>query len=483
MTLAAEAAGLGLWNWDVESDDFWFTSQSSGLPGFSSANKHIGREHVITHIHPDDLEVVRKARETAVNGTGVFFSEFRLLRPNGGLRWLKAKGEVKYEQDGVAKCLHGVIYDVTEQRQAEERFRLVVDGARTAMIMADANGNITLANLQAEKVFGYNREELLGHSIDMLLPKGIYASSVRMRVVESHSAGLMGVAGDVFGRRKDGAPVPLEIGFTPLWMSGDTFVLASIADISERLRSEQEIALQRDEVAHLARVAILGEISGSLAHELNQPLTSILSNAQAALRFLGRSPPNIDEVRDSLIQIVDSDKRASEVIRRLRAMLRKEKVDYQRLELNSIVREVVRLLDSDLLNRKISVVLELCSSLPPIYGDRVQLQQVLLNLIVNGCDAMRDIKAERVLRISTKSLDDSSITVSVRDLGHGVPADDLERIFMPFVTSKPEGIALGLAICATIIWTHRGKLWATNNQESGATFHFQLPVDITHNTR
>lgn len=485
MTLAAEAAGLGLWNWDVESDDFWFTSRGSGLPGFSSTNERIGREHVITWIHPEDLDLMRKAREAAIEGTGAFFGQFRLLPPGGGTRWLTANGEVEYSQDGHAKRLHGVIYDVTERRQAEERFRLVVDGAQTAMIMADANGIIALANLQAEKVFGYPREELLGNAIDTLLPDNIYPGNLRkcIDLMDNPSAAPIGVAGDVFGRRKDGTPVPLEIGFTPLWMSGDTFVLASIADISERLRSEQEIALQRDELAHLARVAILGEISGSLAHELNQPLTSILSNAQAALRFLEHAPPNIDEVRDSLVQIVDSDKRASEVIRRLRAMLRKEKVDFQKLELNDIVREVVRLLDSDLLNRRISVVLELESSLPSVHGDRVQLQQVLLNLIVNGCDAMKDLKTERTLRVSTQSHEGASITVSVHDLGHGIPTDDLERIFMPFITSKPEGIGLGLAICTTIIQTHRGKFWAANNQERGATFHFQLPVDIAPGTQ
>lgn len=484
MTLAAEAAGLGLWNWDLESDDFWFTSQGSGLPGFSSINDRIGREHVITRIHPDDLEVMRKAREAAINGTGVFFSEFRLLPQSGGMRWLTANGEVEYAQDGHARRLHGVIYDVTERRQAEERFRLVVDGAQTAMIMADSKGNITLANLQAEKVFGYKREELLGNPIDMLLPHDIYGSHVRklIELMENQGAEPVDIEGDVIGRRKDGAPVPLEIGLTPLWISGDRFVLASITDISERLRSEQEIALQRDELAHLARVAILGEISGSLAHELNQPLTSILSNAQAALRFLEHSPPNIGEVRDSLVQIVGSDKQASEVIRRLRAMLRKEKVDYQKLDLNDIVREVVRLLDSDLLNRRISVVLELGSNLPSIYGDRVQLQQVLLNLIVNGCDAMRDTETGRTLRIDTKSSDDASVTASIRDLGHGIPTDDLERIFMPFITSKPEGIGLGLAICGTIMRTHRGKLWANNNPEQGATFHFRLPVDITPDT-
>jgi two-component system, LuxR family, sensor kinase FixL len=484
MTLAAEAAGLGLWTWDLDNDDFWFTNQSSGLFGFSAAKDRIGKEHVLSRIHPDDLEEMRKARDKAISGTGFYSGEFRLLPRNGGIRWLTARGRVEYSPEGKAQSLRGVIYDVTDRHQADERFRLVVDGAQTAMIMADPNGNITLANQQAEKVFGYSRKELLGRSVDMLLPHHSRAGHVDKRADfrETPRTRPMGDAGDVFGCRKDGTLVPLEIGLTPLWISGELFVLASITDIGERLRSEQEIALQRDEVAHLSRVAILGEISGSLAHELNQPLTSILSNAQAALRFLEHSPPNIGEVRDSLVQIVDSDKRASEVIRRLRGMLRKERSDYQKIAINGVVQDVVRLLDSDLLHRGVSLVLELESGLPQILGDRVQLQQVLLNLIVNGCDAMKDLETGRTLSISSKSLDGSAVTVSIKDVGHGVPADDLDRIFMPFITSKAEGIGLGLAICGSIMRTHRGKLWATNNQGPGATFHFQLPVDVTLNS-
>src|SRR5690606_26428171 len=150
------------------------------------------------------------------------------------------------------------------------------------------------------------------------------------------------------------------------------FVLASVSDIGERLRLEQESALQRDELAHLSRVTLLGEMSGSLAHELNQPLTAILSNAQAALRFLQHDQPDRGEVHDSLVHIVENDKRASEVIRRLRAMLRKEPVDYQQLAVNEVVRDVLRLINSDILNRNVAVILDLAPGLPPVSGDRVQ---------------------------------------------------------------------------------------------------------------
>jgi two-component system, LuxR family, sensor kinase FixL len=481
MALAVEAAGIGLWNWDIGSDSPCLTGHGNDLFDMRPVGNRMDGEHAITGVHPDDVESMRQAREEAIQGTGVYFAEFRLLPLSGGTRWLAARGKVEYSPDGQAQCLRGVVYDVTERRQAEERFRLVVDGAQSAMIMSDSNGIITLANAQAERVFGYTREELLGKPVAMLLPhysRGGYLQK-RAHPVEPPEVRPAAASGEVHGYRKDGTKVPLEIGLTPLWVSEELLVLASITDISERLRSEQEIALQRDEVAHLSRVAILGEISGSLAHELNQPLTSILSNAQAALRFLEHSPANIGEVRESLVQIVDSDKRASEVIRRLRAMLRKERIEFQKLDINGVVRDVVRLLDSDLLNRGVSVVLDLEPSPPRVYGDRVQLQQVLLNLIVNGCDAMKDMESGRTLRLRTNSSDGTSVTVSIHDLGHGIPPDDLERIFMPFVTSKPEGVGLGLAICGTIIRTHRGRIWAANNTGQGATFHFQLPSDAS----
>lgn len=478
MQLAAQAAGLGMWTWDLDNNDFWFTDEGNGLLGFPSS-KSIDRESLLARVHPDDREAVRHAREEAIHGTGDFACEFRLLDPGGDVRWIAAKGSVEHAPSGEPLFLRGVVLDITDRHQADERFRLVVDGAPTAMLMVDGEGRITLANAQAEHVFGYTRTELLGRSIDMLVPQGVLANHTAP--LENRAAQLparaTGTNREVLGRRKDGTEVPLEIGLTSIRISDHLSVLATMTDISEQLRSEQETALQRDELAHLSRVAMLGEISGSLAHELNQPLTAILSNAQAALRFLERDPPDLDEIRDSLIHIVASDKGASEVIRRLRAMLRKEKVDYQQLAINEVVQDVLSLLDSDFLNRNVTVALELGSDLPWVNGDRVQLQQVLLNLVINACDAMGEIGNGRKLRVRTEAVPGPAVRVSISDIGHGIPPDDLERIFMPFVTSKTEGIGLGLAICGTIIRMHRGKLWATNNPSRGATLHFELPVE------
>jgi C4-dicarboxylate-specific signal transduction histidine kinase len=221
---------------------------------------------------------------------------------------------------------------------------------------------------------------------------------------------------------------------------------------------------------------MLAELSGSLAHELNQPMTAVLSNAQAALRFLAHSPPNLDEVRESLASIVENDKRAGEVIRRLRAMLRKEPAEYKRLDINDVVLDVLRIIRSDLLNRNVDMVMELAPALPQIEGDRVQLQQVLLNLVMNAADAMETVAKGREIRMETLLTDSGDVQVSVVDAGCGIPADNLELIFSPFVTSKVSGMGLGLAVCTSIVQTHHGRIWATNNASRGATLHFSLPA-------
>jgi C4-dicarboxylate-specific signal transduction histidine kinase len=256
-----------------------------------------------------------------------------------------------------------------------------------------------------------------------------------------------------------------------------SMVLVSLIDISERRVNERRAATQRDEIAHLSRVAMLGELSGSLAHELNQPLAAILSNAQAAQLLLARDPPQIQTVTEILGDIVTSDRRAGAVIERLRSMLRKEDLKHALLDLNDVAEESLRLMHSDLLNRRVSVDTSFAQNLPPVSGDRVQLQQVMLNLLINGSDAAAGVGREARLHVSSRLTERGSVALAVSDNGDGIAPQDIERIFEPFVTSKPHGIGLGLAICRSIIEAHGGRLWASNNASRGATMEFELPAE------
>ncbi len=242
-------------------------------------------------------------------------------------------------------------------------------------------------------------------------------------------------------------------------------------------RAELEIAQQRNQLTHLSRVSMLGELSGSIVHEISQPLTASLSNAQAAQLLLSKSEPDLKEVREILRDIVADDHRAVEVIRRLRQLLKRGVVQLQALGANEIVEDVLKLLRSELIDRGVTVHPELASSLPILQGDRVELQQVLINLVTNACDAMADMPSEaRTLTIRTGLDGDDFVLISVSDTGPGIAEGKLDQVFEPFFTSKANGMGLGLSVCRTIINAHGGKLWAEHNSGRGATFHLLLPL-------
>jgi C4-dicarboxylate-specific signal transduction histidine kinase len=233
------------------------------------------------------------------------------------------------------------------------------------------------------------------------------------------------------------------------------------------------------ELTHLSRVAMLGELSGAIAHELNQPLTAILSNAQAAQRFIAQGKASTEELREILSDIVSEDQRAGEIIRRLRVLLSPAERLLQAVDLNEVVSEALALLHSELENQRVTLRAELAASLPRVKADAVQLQQVLINLLLNACDAMREIPSTvRGLMVRTGLTADGSVCVSVIDQGSGVAAEILEKIFDSYFTTKPSGMGLGLSVCRSIVRAHGGRIWAENNHGRGASFHFSLPATV-----
>jgi PAS domain S-box-containing protein len=248
-------------------------------------------------------------------------------------------------------------------------------------------------------------------------------------------------------------------------------------DISKRKLAELDVQQKRKEVMHLARVAMLGELSGALAHELNQPLTAILSNAQAAQRFLRREPPELGEVGEILQDIVDEDQRAGEIIRRLRRLFANRETMRQQVGANELVVGVIRILRNDLLNHGVALTVELAPAPLVLQADQVQLQQVLINLLVNACDAMvAAADGGRAITVRVAAEPAEQLHISVSDCGPGIAPAVLERLFEPFYTTKENGMGLGLSICRGIVGAHGGRLWAENGAQGGAVFHLCLPL-------
>ena len=265
---------------------------------------------------------------------------------------------------------------------------------------------------------------------------------------------------------------------SPIKLNGEiNAVLLITRDITDRKRIEDEIRRNREELAHVMRVATLGELSASLAHEINQPLTAILSNAQAAQRFLNSDKPDLEEVRDILADIILDDKRAGEVIRRLRALFRNAELEKKGLDVNRLIDDTLAIIKSETIMRNVSIKMESNKILHPVIGDQIQLQQVILNLVMNASEAMAALEGDsRKVIITLEREDEKSVKITIRDFGIGIDENKIDRIFEPFYTTKREGIGMGLSISKSIIEAHGGRLWAENNPDGGATFHFTLPI-------
>jgi PAS domain S-box-containing protein len=385
--------------------------------------------------------------------------------------------------DGIAALVS--IVDLTERKRDAEILkreraflRQVIDTDPNLIFAKDRSGRFTLANKAVADVYGTTVDDLLGRTDAHFNHDAAEVAAFRrddLRVMETRGElfiaeeRITDAGGHTRYLQTVKRPIVGEDGLA-------NQVLGVSTDVSARKATELQLGVQRNELAHLSRVTMLAELSGSMAHELNQPLTAILSNAQAGLRFLERDTVSLEELRAILEDIVADDKRAGHVISGLRMLLMKGEMKREELQVNAAVEDVLRILHSDLVHLGVDARVQAAPDLPAVRGDRVQVQQVLLNLVVNGCDAMSSCPArKRHLLVSTE-LDEGFVRVSIADRGHGIAHEHADRIFQPFFTTKEQGLGMGLAICRNIVTTHGGRLWATENDGGGTKFHFTLPV-------
>ncbi len=352
--------------------------------------------------------------------------------------------------------------------------------AADAIISIDDNQCITRFNPAAEQTFGYSAREVVGESLEMLLPEQ-FRSGHRKHVEgfgrAQQPSRQMNEREDIVGLKKDGTTFPGRASISRVESGGRTTLTVFLRDISDIREAREAAQISREELAHVTRIGMLGEISASLAHELNQPLTAILTNAQVLKRQMDADQPGLDGASEVVSDVIDDARRAGEVIKRLKALLKRGQHKVDVIDINQLVTGVGQLLSSEIIIKQIALTIELAPDLPAVSADRVQLQQILLNLLSNAFDAMEGLDpVDRHLLIRTSQAAPKAVEVCVKDSGAGFKGESYRRLIEPFYTTKEGGLGMGLAISRTILQAHGGRLWAENNRGPGAAFYFTLPV-------
>jgi PAS domain S-box-containing protein len=484
--LAANAANLGLWLWNIRDDELWVTEKWRRLFGFAESEP-VSFDRVLQIVHPEDRERTKQlVQQMFEGGGGEHESEYRITRPDGSTRWIAGYGGVELDERGKPAFARGVSRDITGRKLAEEKFQLVLDAAPNAMIMVDSAGVITFANASATTVFGYSLSELIGRSIETLIPERFRDRHVgdRNGFLSEPSSRAMGAGRDLFGRRKDGSEFPVEVGLNPIRTGQGLFVLASVIDITARKQAELEHQLQNMELARVGRVAVMGELAASLAHEVNNPIGAIVTNASAAQRSIAAGKLGTEELTELLTDIVADGRRAGEVIQGIRNMVRKGKPRRALIQIGDTIRELLRIVHADAVGREIEVTAEVDSDTGQVWGDPVQILQVLLNLAINSFEAMTAVPSDaRCLAIHAGCDGNGDILVSMRDSGPGFPSGMVEQLFEPFFSTKAEGTGMGLAIARSIVEAHGGTLSGENCEDGGSCFTVHLPRSKEDNSQ
>jgi PAS domain S-box-containing protein len=479
MSLAMDAANLGLWEWNVSKDELWTTKARLarfGLPASGKLNMEAG----LSTVHIDDRDRVRQALKDAAKTGRDYNLKYRAVLPDGSIRWTDHRGRCVIGADGKPAILRGISMDVTEQKQAEEKFRLAVEASPSGILLVNGRGEIVLVNSQIEKLFGYDRGELIGRSVEILVPDRLAAQHPehRAQFFASPTARAMGAGRELFGRRKDGAEFPVEIGLNPIEAAEGMLILAAVVDISARVAAEEEARRRREQVELLSRVSLLGEMTASLAHELNQPLAAIVNNATAAMQYLEQKRLNPEQLQDILTDVIEDGRRACDIMQNVRSAIKKGSAIRGPINLNDVAKAVAHMVRADAAAQSCKIELSLTQNLPAVEGDPTQIQQVLINLVGNAFDANRKAPpSRRVVEIATRYNGDGAIGVSVRDHGSGISETNRERLFEQFFTTKDGGLGMGLAIVRSIIEAHGGSVTAENADGGGARFYFRLPIN------
>ncbi len=493
---AQRMARMGFLDWDLKTNEIEWSEEVYDLYGIDRGTP-VTLEQTVGLVHPDDLEFVNENINMALEGVRDYDIDHRMVRPDGKVMWVHARADLERDAEGRPAALMGTVVDITERKLAEEelinseeRFRNLMEQSPLGIVIFTPDGRITQVNSAWMLAWGIDELESTRFiaKYNILIDPQLEQLGV-LPLVEKAFAGERVVLPPIeYSGQRAVEDIGLEdIEPKTVWIQvhlysikdeqgAVAYVVNILMDITDLKRAEQEAREQREALARVERATSMGQLTGSIAHELNQPLTGILSSAQAGEMLIKQGRVEPDALAEIMAAIAADAKRAGEVLHNLRDLYREQKGEFAPVDITQVVEEVMRLLHSELVLERVELTTECAPSMPLVDGNRVQLEQVLVNLMMNGIQAMSGMTGDsRRLYVGTK-FDVDEVTVWVEDRGAGIDLDTIDHIFEPLATWKPGGTGMGLAVSNSIVEAHGGRMWAQNLPDIGARVGFALPV-------
>ena len=486
---AQRLSHTGSFGWRVSTGEIVWSEETFRIFQYDRTVKP-SVEQILQRVHPEDAALVRETIGRAAQDGKGFDFEHRLLMPDGSVKHVHVVAHAKRDESGELEYV-GAVMDTTETKRAEEALR------RSESYLAEAQrlthtgswawrvAGKDAVHLSEEwyRIYGFDPEEGLSawekrrqrmHPEDQVKWQGVIERAIVEKSDYEVEHRILLPDGTVKYTQTVGHPV--------LNASRDVVqFVGTMMDVTERKRAEEERERLRHAHADLARVnrvTMMGELTASLAHEVNQPIAAAVTSANSCIHWLAGDVPNLDKARAAAMRIVKDGTRAAEIISRIRLLFQKGTPQWELVDVNEVIEEMIVLLRGETTQYSISVRTELVADLPQVIGDRVQLQQVMMNLMINSIDAMKVVDGSRELVIASQRTENEQLQVSVSDTGVGLPPEQLDQIFDAFFTTKPHGTGMGLRICRSIAEAHGGRLWAANNSRRGASFYVSLPSKV-----
>src|SRR6266403_400758 len=485
----AEAQRLshtGSFGWRVSTGEKLWSEETFRIFQYDRTTKPT-EELVLQRVHPEDAARVKRTLERASQDGKDFDHEYRLMMPDGSIKYVHVVAHALRDESGSIEFV-GAVTDATDTKRVEEALRRSESYLAEAQRLTHtgswawrvAGGGALHLSEEWYRIYGFEPEE------------GMSAWEKRLqRVHPEDRAKWQGAVDRAIGEKsdyevEDRIVLPSgtvkyvhTVGHPVLNASGDLVqFVGSSMDITEGKRAEESLRQAQADLARVNRVTTMGELTASLAHEVNQPIAAAVTNANSCLHWLADDVPNLDKARTAAMRIVKDGTRAAEIVSRIRLLFQKGTPQWQSVDVNEIIGEMAVLLRGEAMRYSISLRTELAADLPQVIGDRVQLQQVLMNLIMNSIDAMKDVDGARELVIKSQRAENEQLQVCVSDTGVGLPPEQADQIFNAFFTTKPHGTGMGLRISRSIVETHGGRLWAADNFPRGASFYLALPARV-----